>query len=62
LIDRATQAGTDTSLLDVQDLHVRFDTSPWMILFPGAAISLTVFAFNLFGDALRDYLDPRFKT
>jgi peptide/nickel transport system permease protein len=29
---------------------------------PGAAISLAVFAFNLFGDSLRDYLDPRFKT
>jgi peptide/nickel transport system permease protein len=36
--------------------------APWMILFPGGAISLAVFAFNLFGDALRDYLDPRFKT
>jgi len=36
--------------------------APWMILFPGAAISLAVFAFNLFGDALRDYLDPRFNV
>ncbi|MBV6486171.1 MAG: Glutathione transport system permease protein GsiD [Pseudorhodoplanes sp.] len=36
--------------------------APWMILFPGAAISLAVFAFNLFGDVLRDYLDPRFKV
>jgi peptide/nickel transport system permease protein len=36
--------------------------APWMILFPGFAISLAVFAFNLFGDSLRDYLDPRFKT
>jgi peptide/nickel transport system permease protein len=35
--------------------------APWMILFPGAMISLAVFAFNLFGDSLRDYLDPRFK-
>jgi peptide/nickel transport system permease protein len=35
--------------------------APWMILFPGIAISLAVFAFNLFGDSLRDYLDPRFK-
>jgi peptide/nickel transport system permease protein len=35
--------------------------APWMIIFPGLAISLAVFAFNLFGDALRDYLDPRFK-
>jgi peptide/nickel transport system permease protein len=36
--------------------------APWMILFPGAAISLAVFAFNLFGDSLRDYLDPRFRV
>ncbi|CEJ09998.1 Glutathione transport system permease protein GsiD [bacterium YEK0313] len=36
--------------------------APWMIIFPGLAISLSVFAFNLFGDALRDYLDPRFKV
>jgi peptide/nickel transport system permease protein len=36
--------------------------APWMILFPGVAISLAVFAFNLFGDSLRDYLDPRFAV
>ena len=36
--------------------------APWMVIFPGVAISLAVFAFNLFGDSLRDYLDPRFKT
>jgi peptide/nickel transport system permease protein len=36
--------------------------APWMILFPGLAISLAVFAFNLFGDSLRDYLDPRFRV
>lgn len=35
--------------------------APWMIIFPGLAISTTVFAFNLFGDGLRDYLDPKFK-
>jgi peptide/nickel transport system permease protein len=33
--------------------------APWMALFPGLAIFLTVLAFNLFGDALRDALDPR---
>ena len=38
-----------------------YQTAPWMILFPGVAITLAVFAFNLFGDSLRDYLDPRFK-
>ncbi len=36
--------------------------APWMILFPGIAISTAVFAFNLFGDSLRDFLDPRFKV
>jgi peptide/nickel transport system permease protein len=36
--------------------------APWMILFPGLAISLAVFAFNLFGDSLRDWLDPKFRA
>ena len=31
----------------------------WLVIFPGVAISLTILAFNLVGDALRDYLDPR---
>ena len=34
-------------------------TAPWLVLFPGIAISLTVFGTNLLGDALRDLLDPR---
>jgi peptide/nickel transport system permease protein len=38
-----------------------YKEAPWMIIFPGLAISVTVFAFNLFGDGLRDYLDPKFK-
>jgi peptide/nickel transport system permease protein len=33
--------------------------APWMIIFPGVAISLAVFAFNLLGDSLRDWLDPK---
>ena len=33
--------------------------APWMAIFPGLAIFLTVLAFNLFGDGLRDALDPR---
>ena len=37
------------------------ETAPWMGLFPGLAISLAVFAFNLFGDSLRDALDPRLR-
>jgi peptide/nickel transport system permease protein len=39
-----------------------YQTAPWMILFPGAAITLAVFAFNLFGDSLRDWLDPKLKS
>jgi peptide/nickel transport system permease protein len=38
------------------------ETAPWMAVFPGLAISLAVFAFNLFGDSLRDALDPRLRT
>jgi peptide/nickel transport system permease protein len=34
-------------------------TAPWLVIFPGIAISLAVFGANLFGDALRDILDPR---
>jgi peptide/nickel transport system permease protein len=34
-------------------------TAPWLVVFPGVAISLVVFGTNLFGDALRDLLDPR---
>jgi peptide/nickel transport system permease protein len=38
-----------------------YQQAPWMIIFPGIAISLGVFAFNLFGDSLRDWLDPKIK-
>ena len=34
-------------------------TAPWLVIFPGLAISLAVFGTNLLGDALRDALDPR---
>lgn len=35
--------------------------APWLVIFPGIAISLAVFGTNLFGDALRDILDPRLR-
>jgi len=38
------------------------ETAPWLALFPGLAISLAVLAFNLFGDSLRDALDPKLRT
>jgi peptide/nickel transport system permease protein len=36
-------------------------TAPWIAIWPGVAISLVVFGFNMFGDALRDVLDPRLR-
>jgi peptide/nickel transport system permease protein len=36
--------------------------APWLAIFPGAAISLAVLGFNLFGDAIRDLWDPRLRT
>jgi peptide/nickel transport system permease protein len=35
--------------------------APWMAIWPGVAISLAVFGFNMLGDALRDVLDPRLR-
>jgi peptide/nickel transport system permease protein len=36
-------------------------TAPWIAIFPGLAIMLTVFGINLFGDSLRDVLDPKMR-
>jgi len=36
--------------------------APWIVIFPGLAISVAVFAFNFLGDSLRDWLDPRFRA
>lgn len=38
------------------------ERAPWMAIFPGLAITSTVLAFNVLGDALRDALDPRLRT
>jgi peptide/nickel transport system permease protein len=38
------------------------ESAPWMAIFPGLAISAAVFAFNIFGDSLRDELDPKLRT
>jgi peptide/nickel transport system permease protein len=35
--------------------------APWITIFPGLAITLTVLGFNLLGDGLRDVLDPKLK-
>ena len=38
------------------------ESAPWVPIFPGVAITLAVFGFNLFGDAVRDTLDPRLRS
>jgi peptide/nickel transport system permease protein len=38
------------------------EQAPWLAIAPGLAISMAVFGFNLFGDSLRDALDPRLRT
>jgi peptide/nickel transport system permease protein len=35
--------------------------APWLVLYPGAAIMITIFGLNLFGDGLRDLLDPKIR-
>jgi peptide/nickel transport system permease protein len=47
--------------LSSQDARSFFEYQPWMAIAPGAALSLTVLAFNLLGDTLRDVLDPRMR-
>jgi len=38
------------------------ESAPWVPIFPGLAITIAVFGFNLFGDAVRDTLDPRLRS
>ena len=48
--------------LMIRDGFSQFLRAPWMSLFPGLAIFLSVVGFNLLGDAVRDVLDPRLKN
>lgn len=38
------------------------ESAPWVAIYPGLAITLAVFGFNLFGDAVRDALDPKLRS
>jgi len=55
------QADTPEWGVMLSDGRSALQTSPWVITFPGLAIFLVVLGFNLFGDGLRDALDPRLK-
>ena len=43
----------------INDGRSMLQISPWMVLAPGVAIFITVMIFNLLGDTLRDYMDPK---
>jgi peptide/nickel transport system permease protein len=45
----------------LQETRQYWQTSWWTMIFPGVAITFAVLAFNIFGDALRDWLDPRLR-
>jgi peptide/nickel transport system permease protein len=46
----------------ISEGQIRLSTAPWLTLVPGIAIVLTVLSLNIFGDGLRDALDPRAKV
>jgi peptide/nickel transport system permease protein len=46
----------------IADGQNKLQTDPWLSLFPGIAIAITVLSINVFGDGLRDALDPRAKV
>jgi len=48
--------------LMIRDGFAQFLRAPWMSIFPGIAIFLSVVGFNLMGDAVRDVLDPRLRN
>ena len=48
--------------LMIRDGFAQFVRAPWMSIFPGLAIFLSVVGFNLLGDAIRDILDPRLRN
>ena len=47
------------SMISLNRMYI--NSAPWMVIFPGLAISITVISFNILGDFLRDKLDPRFQ-
>jgi peptide/nickel transport system permease protein len=56
-----TQPPTPTWGWDLKQNLTLIELNPWITIFPGLAILVTVLAFNLLGDGLRDALDPRLK-
>jgi len=42
--------------------RIYIHSAPWLVVFPGLAIAVSSFAFNILGDAFRDYMDPHLET
>jgi ABC-type dipeptide/oligopeptide/nickel transport system permease subunit len=55
------QAPTPEWGIMLSDSRAFIESSPWMVTLPGLCILIVVLAFNVFGDGLRDALDPRLK-
>ena len=55
-------ADTDLGQHAVGRAEFRAGSTWWLVLFPGLAITITVLAFNLLGDGIRDLLDPRLRS
>ncbi|MER8392399.1 ABC transporter permease [Mesorhizobium sp. M0833] len=47
--------------LMLSDSRNLMETAPWLMIFPGVAIMISILGFNLLGDALRDVLDPKMR-
>jgi peptide/nickel transport system permease protein len=45
----------------LSDARLNLETAPWTVVFPGTALMLAVVGFNLYGDGIRDSLDPRLR-
>ncbi len=45
----------------LSDARLFIESTPWLVILPGMCIFLSVLGFNLFGDGLRDFLDPKLK-
>ncbi|TPL96624.1 ABC transporter permease [Mesorhizobium sp. B2-3-10] len=48
--------------LMLSDSRNLMETAPWLLIFPGLAIMISILGFNLLGDALRDILNPRMRS
>jgi peptide/nickel transport system permease protein len=58
-LERDGWPGDGTGLMLQGSAEEYAESAPWLAIWPGVAITLAVFGFNLFGDALRDILDPK---